>query len=143
MDQTRRYLGPNKKFTTTFGKMITECTKLRALRAHISYLLACLHFLHALSVFIFLQAFIFYTLYVSSFVYLLPFFYAPSFCYVPCVSSLFTWLHYLRVYILVMCFLFSYYFAKLRAFPIFVLRALRAFVPYVPSCLTCLNRYAP
>ena len=138
MDQTRRYLGPNKKFTTKFGKMITECAKLRALRAHMSYLLACLHFLRALSVFIFLQAFIFYTLYVSSFVYLPSFFYVPSFCYVPCVSSFFTWLHYLRAYILVMCFLFSYDFAKLCAFPhvraasLTGLRALRAFASYVP-----------
>ena len=149
MNQTRRYLGPNKKFTTKFGKITTECAKLRASRAYVLYVLTCLTclrafiFLRALRVFIFLQAFSFCTPYVSSFVYLPSFFYEPSFCYVPCVFSFFMWLHYLRAYILFVCFQFSYDFAKLRAFSIFVLRVLRAFVSYVPSRLTCLNRYAP
>ena len=138
-----------------FGKITTEDAKLRALRAHMPYLLACLCFLRALiflrasiflrtfRAFIFLRGFIIYMPYVSSFVYLPSFFYVPSFCYVPCVFSFFMWLHYLRAYILFVCFQFSYDFAKLRAFSIFVLRVLRAFVSYVPSRLTCLNRYAP
>ena len=145
MEQTRRYLGPNKKFTTMFGKITTEDAKLRALRAHMPYLLACLCFLRALiflrasiflrtfRAFIFLRGFIIYMPYVSSFVYLPSFFYVPSFCYVPYVPSFFTWLHFLRACILFMCFL------SFMSLLNYVPSTPSCFEPYAPSCLACLR----